>query len=444
MIRYIMVAWLAFVIFFGWGLSTVKYGLFPWQFISPLIEEVEAAIKGDDEGSVLNIVAAITSDFQEKPLKHMKPKSPNAEEALSSFTQMGHFPESLKDNCFKVVTSYKGNLAILLVGDKQKLLHQWNVNYDRIFGSANENNHTDINGSLLLSDGSVIVNYAPYKGIARIDVDGTVIWKNDTLATHHSVTQTMSDSIWVPGREILSEGRLGQVKGRMEDVLYEFDIETGGQIRKIYTVDIFYKNSIHGLYEWIISEDKIHVNDIEEVGIEFAEANKKLGVKGTDIIMTGKRMNFILIVDPDTLEAKYIGNHPWNQPHDTDPQVDGSFLVFDNNQSKGEPRQRWGPSRILSVRPETKETGVYFTAEWFYSATRSDQELFGNQLMISSDNNAYLFNVENGRPNFWYINEANNNENWFTADARWVSPSFFVNPEMQAKCSDDFMNDNAM
>jgi hypothetical protein len=155
--------------------------------------------------------------------------------------------------------------------------------------------------------------------------------------------------------------------------------------------------------------------------------------------MTGKRMNVVLIVDPDTLEAKYISHRPWNQPHDTDPRSDGSFLLFDNNQSIGEPRQRWGASRILSIRPETNETNVVFTADWFYSATRSDQELFDNQLMISSDNHAYLFNVQNGKPNFWYINEVNEDKNWFSADARWITPSFFENLEMQAKCSDNFV-----
>ena len=437
MVRYIAIIWLAFLIFFSWGFATAHYHIFPWSGISTMIKEIELAMKGDDEGAKLDFKTATLSGFLKKPLKHMKQKSASAEEALSGYAKMGHFPESLTGKCIKVATSHQDSLAVLLIGDKSKILHHWDVNYDHTFGTEGEDSESDINGSLILPDGSVIVNYAGYKGIARFDADGKVIWKNDELLTHHSITQTMSNSIWVPGREILEETRLGQKKGRQEDVLYEFDIATGKLRRKIYTVDIFFKNSIHGLYEPIISEDKIHLNDIEEVGVEFANALKKLGVEPTDIIMAGKRMNVVIIVDPDTLETKYIRHYPWNQPHDPDPQSDGSFLLFDNNQAKGEPKKRWGPSRILSIWPATNKVEVYFTADWFYSETRSDQERFNNQLMITSDNEAYLVNIENGKPNYWYINKAIEGKNWFVEDARWIDPSFFTNPVLQAKCSNE-------
>lgn len=434
--RYLLTIWLAFVVFFSWGFITVHYHVFPWSVISPLVKEIEVAVKGDDEGAKLDAETAIMSEFSKKPLKHMKRKDFDAEDALATYSPMGHFPDALKGKCLKVATSYNNNLAILLVGDKSKVLHHWNVNYDDTFGTEGQNNQTDINGSVLLPDGSVIVNYAPYKGIARFDAEGEVIWKNDSLVTHHSITRTLSDTIWVPGREVLEEGRLGQKKGRYEDVLYEFEIETGDLKRKIYTVDIFHKNSIHGLYEWIISEDKIHLNDIEEVGAGFARANPKLGLEPSDIILVGKRMNVILIVDPDTLEAKYVQHKPWNQPHDADPQPDGRFLVFDNNQAKGKPYRRWGPSRILSVWPQANKVEVYFTADWFYSSTRSDQEIFNDQLMITSDNPAYLVNVAAGKPNYWYINAASDGKNWFTEDARWVDPSFFANSILQVECLD--------
>ena len=435
LIRYIILLWLGFVIFFSWGVAAYQYQIFPWKIISPFVTEIELAIKGDDEGTKLDARTALTAGFTSKALKHMKKKDKEAEAILSSMLTMGRFPESQRGSCIKVATSHNNNLAVLLVGDNSKVLHEWNLNYDTVFATKDENNQTDINGSLLLADGSIIINYSPYKGIARFDSEGNVIWKNNALQTHHSITKTLSNSIWVPGREILTENRLGQLKGREEDVLYEFDIATGELKRTIYTVDILFKNSLHGLYEWIISEDKVHVNDIEEVGVDFANANIALGLKPTDIIMTGKRMNLILIVDADTLDVKYVQFHPWSQPHDTDPLPDGSFLLFDNNQSKGQPRKRWGPSRILKVWPSTNKVEVLFSEEWFFSSTRSDQELTGDQILISADNPGYLVNVADGKPNYWYIREATKKKNWFVDDARWIDPSFLTDPVLKKKCS---------
>ena len=436
LVRYLLITWLIFLVFFGWGVAAVKYGVFPWALVSSIIDEIEAAIKGDDEGSKLDLMTAVTSEFQKLALKHMREKDKETEKILGAHAKMGELPGDLKGKCLKVASSYDNHLAILLIGDNAKILHHWNVNYDATFGTENENNNSDINGSLLLPDGSVVVNYAPYKGIARFDADGNILWKNDALKTHHSATQTMANTIWVPGREILQETRHGQIKGREEDMLYELDLDTGSLIRKIYTVDIFFRNSIHGLYEWIISEDKVHVNDIQEVGKEFAQANARLGVNPTDIIMTGKRMNVVMIVDPETLEAKYISHMPWNQPHDTDPLPDGNFLLFDNNQAKGKPVKRWGPSRILLVDPDENDVKIYFTEDWFYSPTRSDQELYEDNLLITSDENGYLVNIHNGKPNYWYIHEANIEKNWYVEDARWIDPVFFSNPEMRNICDD--------
>ncbi len=433
-LRSFILLWLGFVLFFGWGFATFQYKIFPWEIVAPILTEIELAIKGDDEGSILDAKTALTAGFTSKPLKHMKKKDQAVETLLSKTLEMGRFPEFMTNNCIKIATSHNHNLAILLIGNNAKVLHEWNVNYDSVFGTSGENNQTDINGSLLLEDGSVIVNYAPYKGIAKFDIEGNVVWKNDILQTHHSVTKTQSNSIWVPGRETLTSTKLGQPEGRLEDVLFEFDITTGELKRKIYTVDIFFKNSLHGLYEWIISEDKVHVNDIEEVGEKFAEANKSLKIKPTDIIMTGKRMNVVLIVDPDTLDVKYVRSHPWNQPHDTDPLPDGSFLLFDNNQSKGRPRMRWGPSRILKVWPTTNETEVAFSENWFFSSTRSDQEIAGNQILITADNPAYLINVADGKPNYWYTKPASKKKNWFIEDARWVGPEYFTNTVIRDKC----------
>ena len=435
LVRYLLIMWLVFLIFFGWGVAAVKYEIFPWAVVSPIITEIEAAIKGDDEGSKLDLVTAVTSEFQKVALKHMREKDKDTERVLEGYARMGALPGGLQGKCLKVASSYDNNLALLLIGNNGTILHRWDVNYDTVFGTENENNNSDINGSLLLPDGSVVVNYAPYKGIARFDMNGNILWKNDALKTHHSVTLTMANTIWVPGREILQEGRHGQIKGREEDMLYELDLESGSLIRKIYTVDIFFKNSIHGLYEWIISEDKVHVNDIQEVGKGFAQANAGLGINSTDIIMTGKRMNIVMIVDPETLEAKYVAHLPWNQPHDTDPLPDGNFLLFDNNQAKGEPAKRWGPSRILLVDPDENEVDVYFTEDWFYSPTRSDQELYEDNLLITSDENGYLVNIHNGKPNYWYIHEANNDKNWYVEDARWVDPAFFSSTEMRNVCA---------
>ncbi len=435
MTQFLIRTWVAFVLFFGWGAAAVKYDFFPWPQMSATFEEIELAIKGDDEGSKLDLITGVGADFVKKPLKHLKSKSEPAEKSLATYAEMGRFPDALEGKCLKVATSHNGHLGVLLIGDGARVLHHWDADYDRLFDTENIDKQIDINGSLVLPDGSIVVNYSFHKGIARITANNKLFWKNEHGGTHHSVTKTSSNTLWVPGRELLQEQRLGQPAGRLEDLLYELDIETGKTKRKIYTVDIFRKNSIHGLYEWIISEDKVHVNDIEEVGRDFSAANIGLSLKPTDIIMTGKRMNVVLIVDPDTLEAKYVAHHPWNQPHDTDPMRDGSFLLFDNNQAKGKPNRRWGTSRILSINPSTNDVEVIFSADWFYSGTKSSQQLSGDQLLITSDNSGYVFNIVDGKPNYWLIKEDSKKKNWFLSDAEWIDASYFENSRMQSICA---------
>lgn len=431
--RRLTLAYLGALVFFGWGFFAASDKVFPGRFLTGVKAEIERFIAGDAEGARQDLDTAILTHTSSVPLKHLKRRDLKAERHLAGVAVNGAFPPSVQGACLKVVTSHEGARAVLLLGDRGRVLQHWDVDYDRVFGTEGLDKDGDVNGSLLLADGSVIVNYAPYAGLARVGHDGRVIWKFDQPQTHHSVTLTPRNTIWVPGRERLSETRLGQPAGRQEDLLLEIAVDDGRILRKIYTVDLLAKSQLHGLYEMIISRDKLHVNDVEEIGPAFARRNARLGFAATDIIVNAKRMNLIFVADPVTLVVKWHQHSPWNQPHDIDLHDSGEFTLFDNNQAKGKPARRWGTSRILSVNPATRKVTTLFQEEWFHSDTRSDYQYHGDNLLVTSDNQALLFNVFQGRVNFWYT-KPHDKKNWFVEDAEWVDAGFFSNDRLAQAC----------
>lgn len=310
-------AYLLALVFFGWGFVASSDKVFPGEFVSRVKAEIELFLVGDAEGARQDLDTAILSHISSVPRKHLKSRDVKAERHLAGIAANGAFPASVQGACLKVATSHEGARAILLLGDRGKVLHHWDVSYDRVFATTGLDKEGDINGSLLLEDGSVIVNNE-YAGIARVGVDGRVIWKFTRPITHHSVTLTPRNTVWVPGREVLRRPRLGQPTGREEDLLLEISVEDGRIVRQIYTVDLMVKNQLQGLYEMINGMDKLHVNDIEEITPAFAQRHPELGFAATDIIVNAKRMNLIFVADPATLVVKWYQHSPWSQPHDID------------------------------------------------------------------------------------------------------------------------------
>ncbi len=399
-----------------------------------MMKEINQFVIGNEDGEKRKW----KEELEEKVLgvhnRHLRTKVLEAEDALSAIGKNGIFPQTVGENCLAAVTSIDGALSVVLMRDNE-FVNIWNVKYDQRFDPEIGQVTRDINGIAILPDGSVIVNYEPFHELARIDSSGQPIWVRDDILTHHSINLTERNTLWVPGRIVLKSPRKMQPPGAEEDVLYEIDSDTGSTVRTIFTSDILYENSLHGIHRSLLKfKDKLHVNEVEEIGKPFALANPSLSLLATDLIVNAKRINLIFIFDPEGGKVKYARHYPWNQPHDIDPLEDGQFLLFDNNMGIGS-SEFSGASRILSVSPDDDDVEVLFKAEWFYSATRSDQEKHGENILVSSDNPGYIFNLYNGEINFWMTLPYDEKRNIMLTDAQWIAPEFFHDPELQNRCS---------
>ena len=47
MTRFPFVALVVSGVFFAWGVATVRFQVFPWQFLSPITSDVREFVKGD-------------------------------------------------------------------------------------------------------------------------------------------------------------------------------------------------------------------------------------------------------------------------------------------------------------------------------------------------------------------------------------------------------------
>jgi len=422
---------ISFLFVLYWVYQIVVHKAYPYKEIS----EIDAFFEAGERAGFNK--RTIKEELEEKLLKvnnrQLRTRSDIAENALNSQMAPGKFPESVGDACLVAATSDNGILSIMMFKDHD-IIHKWDVGYDRIFGTKEQNGKNRINGLVVLPDGSVVVNFEKRKGLARIDRKGQPMWVREDTQTHHSVTLTANNTLWVPVDVRFRKKQGLHAAGNRVVYLQELDIDTGETIRSINLTDILEQNSLHGHYALAERDDVLHVNDVQEVGSAFAAANAALGIKPNDIIVNAKYINLVIIFSPDTGKASYAEFAPWNQPHDTDPQNDGTFLLFDNN-LRPKKSEFEGNSRILSVSLDDKSVEVLFTADWFYSATQSDQERFGENILVTSDNSGLVFNVYDGEVNFWMTRPYDDKRHWFLEDAQWIDPDFFDDEKMRKTCS---------
>lgn len=85
------------------------------------------------------------------------------------------------------------------------------------------------------------------------------------------------------------------------------------------------------------------------------------------------------------------------------------------------------------MNPSTRKATTLFQEEWFHSDIRSDHQFFGDNLLVTSGVQALLFNVYQGKVNFWYTRPYDK-KNWFVEDAAWIDAGFFSNDQLALAC----------
>lgn len=312
-----------------------------------------------------------------------------------------------------------------------KTIHRWPANFfeiwpnpDHVFPKSEipvSRFHYNIQGGLLLPDGSIIFNFTNL-GTVKLDKCGAVLWKLNRK-THHSVTLNKDGSYWIPAkndpRKIPEDLLLfGIRKNEIEKLAHYEDlillVNSQGQVKKQISVlraliEAGFEQQLFDIGK-IAKFDPTHINDIEVV--TQALADKLPAVNQGDLLVSIRQLHTLVVMDAETGKIKWQHRGPWVRQHDPEISKNGLIEVFNNRSeypsfSNSSTNQLPG-SHILSLNPATSFTSIIFPnskKNFFYTDIMgTHQHLENGNRLINESRAGRIFEVnKNGNIVWEYI-----------------------------------------
>jgi hypothetical protein len=135
--------------------------------------------------------------------------------------------------------------------------------------------------------------------------------------------------------------------------------------------------------------DILHANDVEILSQDDAPAFPLFAAG--DALVSMKRMNLLIVFNPDSGRVKWSHTGPWLRQHDPDFLPDGRILVFDN-------RERFlGGSRLVAIDPVTRGVETIFEgtpeAPFFSDAHGKADRLDNGNFLVTETDAGRVFEV---------------------------------------------------
>jgi len=350
---------------------------------------------------------------------------------------------SPSEDFYLLVTSmFEDRNAMRLIDHQGRVVQEWIFDVEELFPEAGVSNfRADLHGSLVLPDGSAVANFE-YIGLARLDRNGEPVFTLSASTqeepfekTHHSVHLTERGTFWVGGKFRRSEPHGRFDKSVEDDILVEVDQE--GKVLRAFSLLETYLDSGFELENvespFTKYPDVFHLNDIEELSSEMAEAFPMF--EAGDLLVSLRETESIMVIDPDTRRVKWHAEGDWVMQHDPDFQPDGTITLYDNQADRG------SGSRILELDPETKAVSVKYHAPDFYSRIRGKHEVYPDgTLLITEFQRGRVFLVDaGGIVRFEYVNPrvrsgGNGDQYYEITKAELIPKDYFdLPPELDAE-----------
>ena len=282
---------------------------------------------------------------------------------------------------------FGGEVALSLRAMDGTELHRWPASFSKQFPDTSHlapdqvptnDWDTHLHGAVLHPDGSVIFNYE-YQGLVKLDRCGELIWRLPSR-THHSVAEDANGHLWVSGRRTLAEGFESRPPGLAANVPDEVILEVspdGKILREISILGAIYRSRYEGVLfptgkpNARLEGDALHLNHVEPLSAELAPAFPMF--QAGDLLVSLRRLNLLMVIDPATETVKWTQIGPWMRQHDPHFEASGKILVYDNRTIENYRHEEDGrpplASRILEFDPRTEATEVLYEgskAEPFY------------------------------------------------------------------------------
>lgn len=326
--------------------------------------------------------------------------------------------QSRPDQTYGDYTSYTSadGLATLVDGEG-RIVHQWDAPFRRVFPHALHvpswipDHFIFMRRGLVYPNGDLLALYETIAntpsgcGLAKLDVNGRVLWTYDEY-THHDVTVGPDGRIYVLVHQLRrltdSDTELKPLSDLplVEDFVAILSPE-GQELKRISLLDALV-NSPYFRTMFIHVDrygDITHNNTVDVIGEEFASHYPE--VSAGDLMVCLRNLNLVLVVSPGTGQAVWGTTGPWEHPHDPDPLPNGNILIFNNLDVRGTEQG----SSVLEFDPRTRQVDWLYTGDGrrsMRSDIRGSQELLPNgNVLITEPDHGRIVEVNRAGETVW-------------------------------------------
>lgn len=337
MIRWLLIAYLLVLAFFGWGYASGRYQVFPNAWLEPVLNEVVAYWVGARRDNVSELVAL---DHQEHA----------SDVPGSGFVLLD---PGFKDEGFLLISRYSKSHQQTVVElfdiANQRVMHTWVPDLGAIFKAA-PSFTSGINTAaayrsqnpLLMPNGDIVTGSGEGP-LVRLNLCGKPVWAIDRHF-HHSLERDASGNIIAASMTPRTELIPG-VKVRDDGITV---ISPDGTVIREYSLSqIFLDNDLDTLLfgVGVFEEDRFHLNDVQPLRGKPADAG---------LLLSMRNLSTVALFKPETGKIEWLKTGPWLNQHDAEDLGNGWVSIFGNQFIRGpEKFHKEDRSEIFLFQPKT-------------------------------------------------------------------------------------------
>lgn len=384
------------ILSFGYGIAAGIYQLFPYDIVQRAITA----------GQALQEERAIPANPYALAVEHDK----------AGVTI--HDPARSFDG-YTFVTGFRdGEHKAMLLDMDGNVRHEWSVLFSAIWQDPPHRQHQnrdDLNvwhGAHLFPNGDILFNFESGGfpnggGLVRLDKDSNVVWALPRN-THHDVHVAEDGMIYAASQHYHTEGLDGV--HHLEPPYYEdtvLKIAPDGEVLDEFSIlRALQESDFRGLLSVTYddafdaerrvtrnpaSDDPTHLNSVDVLPAAWA-ARFPLFEAG-DLLVSLRNINSVLVIDPDTRQAKWAMTGLFVRQHDAEFLANGNILLFDNRLGTGDDKR----SQILEIDPVAQRVVWRYQGDAehpFFSNVRGKQQQLPNgNILVTDSESGRLFEV---------------------------------------------------
>jgi hypothetical protein len=289
-------------------------------------------------------------------------------------------------------------------------LHQWDI-------PNPYQAHDRIMDPLLLPRKRLVYSYNGVTGLTCLDTEGKELWKQDTIAHHHSLNLDSAGNIWAcsytkeNGGFIIYKG-FYDLDGRelvyIDNTITQIDSETGHiKFHKSIT-EILKENELENLLVKSPNiEDPIHLNDVQPALKTTAYYREG------DVFLSFRNTSAIIHYRPSTNKVIRLIEGLFYSQHDIDFLNDSTIIFFNNNS-----HTHWsGRPGNWRVADERIDAGDFYSNTMAYDLKNEKLFVYESEVYKANGIHTFTEGMQEVLPDgsLW-IEEQNSGKLWIFKD----------------------------